>query len=416
MPVMEDGPSVALFVAAVVAVSLVAAVLLPPVMRRLPLRYGVPALALIGPALAIVASLIGTGAMTLSGRDIWYALLVAACSGAAAIVVGLRLARPIARDLDVIARAVDAVAEGDRSARTKIERGDEIGRLAATVDELSRSLARAETERSAADEERRAVVSALSHDLRTPLASLLVSVDALADGVGDPDDHLCAMRGNVLALERLVGDLFLLARADSGSLALDYEPLDFAELIDEAVEAVEPLASTKNVRFVAELDGPIPVVGDDGALGRVLRNLFDNAIRFSPDDGVVTVEDRSVDSEVRIAVLDEGRGFPESFVAHAFERFSQADDARSAPGGAGLGLAIARTLMEAHDGSIGIVSRDGGDITIRLPLAEPRRRSRIPRSARLGSAGLESGRLESAPPDRKLTFSRTVGRVDADGK
>ena len=306
----------------------------------------------------------------------------------------------------MIARAVDAVAEGDRSARTEIERGDEIGRLAATVDELSRSLARAETERSAADEERRAVVSALSHDLRTPLASLLVSVDALADGVGDPDDHLCAMRGNVLALERLVGDLFLLARADSGSLALDYEPLDFAELIDEAVEAVEPLASTKSVRVVAELDGPIPVVGDDGALGRVLRNLFDNAIRFSPDHGVVTVEDRSVGSEVRIAVLDEGRGFPESFVAHAFERFSQADDARSAPGGAGLGLAIARTLMEAHDGTISIVSRDGGDITIRLPLAEPPRRSRIPRSAR----------LESAPPDRKLAFSRTVERVDAEGE
>ena len=376
MPVMEDGPSVLLFVSAVVAVSVVAAVVLPPVLRRLPLRFGVPALALIGPALAIVASLIGTGAMTLSGRDIWYALLVAACSGAAAIVVGLRLARPIARDLHVIARAVDAVAEGDRSARTAIDRSDEIGKLASTVDELSRSLARAETERSAADEERRAVVSALSHDLRTPLASLLVSVDALADGVGDADDHLNAIRGNVLALERLVGDLFLLARADSGSLALDYEPLDLAELIDEAVEAVEPLATTKGVGFAAELDGPIPVIGDDGALGRVLRNLFDNAIRFSPRDGTVTIEDRSTETEVRIAVVDEGPGFPESFVAHAFERFSQADDARSAPGGAGLGLAIARTLIEAHDGSIAIVSREGGDITIGLPATLPDGESR----------------------------------------
>jgi signal transduction histidine kinase len=368
MPVMEDGPSVMLFVTAVVAMSIIAAVVLPPVLRRLPLRLGVPALALIGPALAIVASLVGTGAMTLSGRDIWYALLVATCSGAAAIVVGLRLARPIARDLDVIARAVDAVAEGDRSARTEVVRGDEIGRLAATVDELSRSLARAETEREAADEERRAVVSALSHDLRTPLASLLVSVDAVTDGVGDVDDHLCAIRGNVLALERLVGDLFLLARADSGSLALDLEPLDLAELIDEAVEAVEPIAASKGVCFATQLDGPIPVVGDDGALGRVLRNLFDNAIRFSPGRGVVTIEDRSVPSRVRIAVVDEGPGFDEAFVDHAFERFSQADDARSAPGGAGLGLAIARTLMEAHDGSITVVSRRGGDVAIEMPL------------------------------------------------
>ena len=260
MPVMEDGPSVVLFVIAVVAVSLVAAVVLPAIFRRLPLRYGVPALALIGPFLAIIGSLIGTGAMTLSGRDIWYALLVAACSGAAAIVVGLRLARPVARDLDVIAGAVEAVAEGDRSARTGIERADEIGKLASTVDELSRSLARAETERAAADEERRSVVSALSHDLRTPLASLLVSVDALADGIGDPENHIWSMRGNVLALERLVGDLFLLARADSGRLALDSEPLDLAELIDEAVEAVEPIATAKQVRFATELEGAIPVV------------------------------------------------------------------------------------------------------------------------------------------------------------
>ncbi len=400
---MEDGPSVALFVTAVIVVSVVAAVVLPPVMRRLPLRYGVPALALIGPALAILASLIGTGAMTLSGRDIWYALLVAACSGAAAIVVGLRLARPIARDLGVIAKAVDSVARGDRSTRTEIDRDDEIGRLAATVDELNRSLARAETEREAADEERRAVVSALSHDLRTPLASLLVSVDGLSDGVGDPDDHLCAIRSNVLALERLVGDLFLLARADSGSLALDHEHLDLAELIDEAVEAVEPLASAKGVRFISDLDGPIRVVGDDGALGRVLRNLFDNAIRFSPESGVVTIEDRSTDDEVRVAVLDEGPGFPESFVERAFERFTQADDARSAPGGAGLGLAIARTLMEAHTGSIGVVSRDGGDVTIWLPRPEPTSGpDRRPTPARKVAAGTRT----AAP--RPLSRSRVV--------
>jgi len=369
MPVMEDGPSVVLFVAAVVAVSLLAAVSLPPLFRRLPLKYGVPALALIGPVLAIVGSLIGTGAMTLSGHDIWYALLVAFCTGAAAIVVGLRLARPVARDLDIVAGAVEAVADGDRGARTGIERADEIGKLASAVDELSRSLARAETERSAADEERRSVVSALSHDLRTPLASLLVSVDALADGVGDPENHIGAMRGNVLALEHLVGDLFLLARADSGSLALGYEDLDLAELIDEAVEAVEPIASVKGVLVEAELAGPIPVIGDDRALGRVLRNLLDNAIRHSPDQGAVSILDRSEGDIARIAVLDEGGGFPESFVPQAFDRFSRADDARSRHGGAGLGLAIARTLLDAHDGAIEIIPGAGGVVVVELPLA-----------------------------------------------
>lgn len=367
MPVMEDGPSVVLFVALVVAVSVLSAIALPTVFRRLPLKYGVPALALVGPLLGIVGSLIGTGAMTLSGHDIWYALLVAVCTGAAAIVVGLRLARPVARDLDLVVGAVESVADGDRRARTGIERSDEIGKLAAAVDEMSRSLARAEIERAAADEERSSVVSALSHDLRTPLASLLVSVDALEDGVGDPTAHLRAMRGNVLSLEALVRDLFLLARADSGSLALGWEHLDMAELIDEAVEAVDPVASVKDVRVVARLTGPLIVAGDDGALGRVLRNLLDNAIRYSPPGGVVSITDCSDADTVRFDIIDEGSGFPASFITRAFDRFSQADDARSRPGGAGLGLAIAHTLLDAHDGAIQIEPGPGGCVVVELP-------------------------------------------------
>jgi two-component system sensor histidine kinase BaeS len=370
MQVMDDGPAVALFVSLVVAVSLVSALLLPAIFLRLPLRYGVPALALVGPALAIVGSLIGTGAMTLSGHDAWYSVLVAVCTGSAAIVVGFRLARPVARDLDSVAGTVGQVADGDRSARTGIDRKDEIGKLAAAVDEMCRSLARAETEREAADEERRSVVSALSHDLRTPLASLLVSVDALEDGIGDRGTHLRAMRGNVLALEALVGDLFLLARADSGNLALVSERLDLAELVDEAVEAVEPVALVKQVEVGAELDGPLPVLGDHGALGRVLRNLLDNAIRYSPDGGEVVVRAAGGEGGVRIEVSDDGTGFPDSFIPRAFDRFSQADDARSRPGRTGLGLAIARTLVEAHGGSIGVEPGPGGLVRIELPAAD----------------------------------------------
>jgi signal transduction histidine kinase len=371
MQVMEEGPAVALFVVLVVAVSLVSALVLPAIFLRLPLKYAVPALALVGPVLAIVGSLIGTGAMTLSGHDAWYAVLVAACTGAAAIFVGLRLARPVARDLDSVAGTVELVAKGDRSARTGIDRRDEIGMLAAAVDEMCRSLARAETERVAADEERRSVVSALSHDLRTPLASLLVSVDALEDGIGDREAHLRAMRGNVLALESLVGDLFLLARADSGSLALSSEELDLAELVDEAVEAVESVALVADVRVKTELDGPVPVLGDHGALGRVLRNLLDNAIRYSPPGGEIVVGAAPTETGVRLEVVDEGTGFPDAFVPRAFDRFSQADDARSRPGRTGLGLAIARTLVEAHGGQIAVEPGPGGLVRVDLPTADP---------------------------------------------
>ncbi|MEM9612744.1 MAG: ATP-binding protein [Actinomycetota bacterium] len=367
---MDDGPSAVLFVSLIAVVSVVAVLLAHPLLARLPLRRAVPALALVGPSLAILGGLIGTAAMTLSGRDMWYALLVAVCTGTAAIVVGLRLARPVARDLDAVASTVEAVAAGDRQTRTGIERTDEIGQLAAAVDELSRNLARAEAERSAADAERRSVVSALSHDLRTPLASLLVSVDALQDGVGDADDHLRAMRGNVLALESLVGDLFLLARADSGSLSLCSEDLDLAELIDEALEAVQPVADAAGVSLVADVAGPVPIQGDDRALGRVLRNLLDNAIRYSPIEGTVRVADVSAcDRLVRIEVTDEGPGFATSFLPRAFDRFTQADGARSQQGGAGLGLAISRTLLAAHDGAVTAEAGPGGLVRVELPAA-----------------------------------------------
>lgn len=370
LALMPDRASVILFVGATVAVSVVAAVVVPLGLGRLSLRLAVPALALVGPVLAVIGGLIGIGAMTLSGHDIWYVLLMTTCSGAAAIVVGLRLARPVARDLGRVVDTVEAVAEGDRAARTGIERNDEIGKLAAAVDGLTRSLSRAELERAAADDERSSVVSALSHDLRTPLASLLASVDALADRVGDPEAHLRAMRGNVLALESLVGDLFLLARADSGRLALTREPLDLSELIDEAVEAVEPVASAHGLTVVAETQGPVVVSGDHPALGRVLRNLLDNAIRHSPADGTVTVRERSDGAVARFEVCDEGPGFSSDFIKRAFDRFAQADDSRHRPGTAGLGLAIAQTLVQAHQGSIQIEPGPGGLVRVELPLLD----------------------------------------------
>lgn len=366
MDMMDDGPSVLLFIGLVVLVSALAIVGLPRVFSRLSLRKAVPGLALVGPLLALVGGVIGTGAMTLSGRDIWYSLVVALAASVAAIVVGLQLANPVARDLERIGSTVKAVAGGDRSARTEIDRTDEVGVLAAAVDDLGASLALAEAERRAADQERRSVVSALSHDLRTPLASLLVSIDAIEDGIGEPEGHLRAMRGNVLALERLVEDLFLLARADAGALELHFEPLDLAELIDDAVEALGPLAEKEAVTIVASAREPIPIRGDHGALGRVFRNLLDNAVRHSPDDGTVRVDVARTDGLVRVSVIDEGDGFDEEFVPRALDRFSQADDARSRQGAAGLGLAIADALVGAHRGRVEIRPGPGGRVDVAL--------------------------------------------------
>lgn len=372
---MDEPASIGLFIVLTVAIAVAAAGLLPLLFRRLPIRLAVPALAVIGPVLAVIGSLVGSGAMTLSGNDIGYVVLVASITGIAAIIVGWRLSRPLARDLAVISETVGSIAAGDRTVRTGIERGDEVGELAGRVDTLGDSLQRAEAERAAADDERAAVVSALSHDLRTPLASLLASVDALDDGVADAPTHLRSMRHNVLALERLVEDLFLLARADSGRLALQAEPLDLAELVDEAVDAMAPAAAERRVRLVSELSEAIHVDGDDHALGRVLRNLLDNAVRHSPTDGVVRVaasrrgpNGRAARGTVVIAVCDEGPGFDADFAPRALERFSQADSARSGQGGAGLGLAISHTLVEAHGGTVTVQPGPGGEVDVELPL------------------------------------------------
>lgn len=366
---MDDGQSLTLFVVVVALISVGVALVLPLVMTRVSLRRAVPILAVIGPGLALVGALVGSGAMTLSGHDVTYVLTVTIITGVAAIIIGWRLARPLANDLDQVAQTVSSIADGDRLARTDIDRQDELGDLASAVDELGRSLVRAEAERQAADEERRSVVSALSHDLRTPLASLLASIDAIEDGLAEVDDHLPAMRRNVLALNRLVEDLFLLARADSGNLALQSESLDLSELVDEALEAMSPAASEKGVQLRAELVEAIPVAGDPTAIGRVLRNLLDNAIRHATDNGVVTVTVTTTGDCATVDVADDGPGFDAEFLPRAFERFTQSDAARSRNGGAGLGLAIAQTLTEAHGGSVSIHPGPGGQVQIELPLS-----------------------------------------------
>lgn len=365
---MDDGESLTLFVVAIAVLSCAVAVALPTMMARLSLRRAVPVLALVGPVLAIIGALVGSGAMSLSGHDATYVLIVTALTGVSAIVVGWRLARPLARDLGDVASTVASLATGDRAARTGIERQDELGELAAAVDELGRSLGQAEAERSAADDERQSVVSALSHDLRTPLASLLASIDAIDDGVAEPEEHLPAMRRNVLALNRLVEDLFLLARADSGNLALHAEDLDLAELVDEAIEAMAPAAKERSVDLGANMHGAVPVSGDATAIGRVLRNLLDNAVRHSPEGGAVVVEVLEAPGWAEVVVTDDGPGFDPDFVPRALERFTQSDDARSRNGGAGLGLAIAQTLTAAHGGAISVSPGPGGRVEATFPM------------------------------------------------
>ncbi len=275
---------------------------------------------------------------------------------------------PLGRDARRLETTVRAIESGDRSVRTGVVRSDELGHVARALDELTEQLDRLERERASYETERTAMLSSVGHDLRTPLAALRAALEALIDGIApDPPRYLRSMQRDVEALTALVDDLFLLARIEAGRLELVRTPVDLTELADEALEALAPVAERAGVAVQLVATGSVRVLGNSVAIGRVLRNLIDNAVRHAPVGSTVQV---SVSAEGRptVQVIDEGPGFPESFASHAFDRFTRADASRArSTGGAGLGLAIARGLVEALDGRIWIEAPPGGRVAFELP-------------------------------------------------
>jgi signal transduction histidine kinase len=216
---------------------------------------------------------------------------------------------------------------------------------------------------------RRELVAWASHDLRTPLASMQAMVEALEDGLGDPDRYLPALREQVRALSALVDDLFELSRIDAG-LVLELRDADVDELVAACVRVLEPEADARHVRLAARVSGPATARCAPEKVERVLFNLLTNALRHTPSDGSVAVVVEPGQTSVRIAVEDTGDGLTPEAAGRMFERFWRGDRARTG-GGAGLGLAIARGLVEAQGGSIWAESRDGGGarVCFTLPAA-----------------------------------------------
>ncbi len=306
---------------------------------------------------------------------------LAGCSAPAAIgaVLGLVLAHALSRslvgDVQRIRATAVRVARGDLSLDAPVARGDEIGDLAQAVDEMVRELERARRERRGSAAARQHFLTAIGHDLRTPLTALQVAVEALEDGVApDPAEYLRAMRRDVDALRTLVDDLFLLARIEEGKLELPREHVDLAELADEAVEALAPIAREHDVSLRVSSVGPAPATGGPDELGRVIRNLIANAITHAPSRSDVSITTSNGSDGAVVRVVDEGPGFPPDLAARAFESFVRGDEARSRrTGGAGLGLAVARGLVEAYGGRIWIEPGHGGHVAFTLPPVDGRR-------------------------------------------
>ena len=306
----------------------------------------------LGAAVALFAWL-----MFVSNHD---ALFMALATGYAA-VIGLAVARLVSRralsDLDAIRQALHAVGEGARAVSIPVDRRDELATLATDVEAMVGKVA---------DEEaaRRRLVAAVSHDLRTPITSLRLIAEGLEDGVFEPErtsDQLRALSVHVRALSALIDDLFELSRLDACDIRWSIQQVELDALVRDTIDAMRPHADAARIAVRAEIAGPlIPARGNPEQLQRVLFNLIQNAIRHTPADGSVVVRAQPADGPaIEVEVSDTGAGIERGLRQRIFEPFVQGPSREAGEtGSAGLGLAIARAIVEAHGGRIWLT--DGG--------------------------------------------------------
>lgn len=354
-------------------VSGLAAVFLPVVARRSQrLIVTLFSLSLVSLVVAAVGLAIAANRMFFSEHDLTLVLVVLGFGLVASVAFAVSASKGLTEDVERMSNTARKVASGELSARTGVKRADEIGMLAEEIDELARQLAEATQQRLFEEERRHDFFAAVSHDLRTPLASMQAATEALADGVArDPDRYLASLQSDLGVMRALVDDLFLLARAEAGDVAVEFEPTDITEVVDETLEVMKPVADQRGVKLELMSDDRVIIDTSEAAVGRVLRNLVDNAVRHSPNGATVSVGVSAMNGQGQgalVTVTDQGSGFDEEFAERAFDSFTRSDSARTRDGGgAGLGLAIARALVEVLGGRIWIEPGASGVVKVALP-------------------------------------------------
>ncbi|NDU75579.1 two-component sensor histidine kinase [Actinomadura sp. DSM 109109] len=306
--------------------------------------------------------------MLLNDHDRSVVLAVVTSAGVVAMGVSVLLGRRLAAANRTLVEAVRADRFRPPAARLPAELAELSRELGAAYDRLAAAHAREQ----ALEASRRELVAWVSHDLRTPLAGLRAMAEALEDEVVADEETIRRYHGRIrVEVERLtemVDDLFELSRIHAGALRLSRERVGLADLVAEAVAGAEALARAKGVRLRGDVREGLPVQVDSGELGRALRNLVVNAIRHTPGDGAVEITGEVRGGEARVTVADACGGIPEDDLPRVFDVAFRGESARTPGGGAGLGLAIARGIVEAHAGEIGVANTGPGcRFTVRIP-------------------------------------------------
>ena len=282
---------------------------------------------------------------------------------------GLFLAARALDPIDRITRAAAAIGAEDLSRRLNFRTRDEVGQLAATFDRMLDRLERAFGRQ-------RQFTADASHELRTPLTMLASQIDVALERERTPDEYielLQSLREDGARMAQLVSELLTLARADAGQQLLAREELDLGELVRSVAEAMQPLAVQRGVQLNEDVKQQALVLGDQTRLTQLVINLVDNALRYTSPGGTVSVAVMGQAGWATLRVEDTGVGIAAEHLPHLFERFYRADPARArTDGGAGLGLAIAQWITQAHGGQISVDSTlgQGTTFSVRIPLAQ----------------------------------------------
>lgn len=292
-----------------------------------------------------------------------------------ATTFGVLVARHIAEGMKLLADKAQRLAGGDLTARVEIGGQDELAQAAASFNAMAEQLQGAAAQRQEVEKLRRDLIAWTSHDLRTPLTSIRAMVEALHDGVVTDQEtvnrYYRTMRADVIALNNLIDDLFELAQLDTGSLKMEMFPHSLRDLISDTLESLQVIARQKDIKLCGEVAPDLdPVTLNAPKMGRVLNNLIGNALKYTSVGGTVQVVARRNQEGITVTVEDTGTGFDPKDLPRVFEQFYRGEEARSrTTGGAGLGLAIAKGVVEAHRGRIWAenVPGSGARVSFLLP-------------------------------------------------
>jgi len=312
--------------------------------------------------------------MFASPHDLLLAIVLLIFASGMAMVLGYFLSSTITERIHILKGAAEKLAQGDLETRVPVQGNDEISVLANSFNQMAEKLQTADEQQRDLDNMRRDLIAWVSHDLQTPLASMRAILEAVSDGiVDDPETvkrYLHTAQRDVSNLSVLIDDLFQMAQLDAGGFPLNKDRSSLSDLVSDTLESFTELANQQNIILEGNVELDVdPVLMDTQAIGRVLNNLIGNALRHS-SRGRVSVWVRRSTLGVDVTVSDTGEGIREDDLQHIFERFYRGEKSRNrGTGGAGLGLAIARGIVNAHGGDIKVESQigKGTQFTFHIP-------------------------------------------------